>query len=109
MGVDLNTYVLGCTAQPHCLAMQPDQIGDWSDVLISPRDDICSGNIMILNEGRGVRCPLHIAALQILKQRCWSQKPQNALNVIVVSVRTIPGMSNNRDDRKCPTSSSIGI
>lgn len=25
--------------------------------------------------------------------------PQNALKVIVVNVRTIPGMSNNRDDR----------
>ncbi len=42
-------------AMPHGHAMQPDQIADWVAFLISPAGDICSGNVMILNQGRDVR------------------------------------------------------
>jgi len=42
-------------AMPHGHAMQPEQIADWVAFLISPAGDICSGNIMILNQGRDVR------------------------------------------------------
>lgn len=42
-------------AMPHGHAMQPDQIAQWVSFLISPAGDICSGNVMILNQGRDVR------------------------------------------------------
>lgn len=42
-------------AMPHGHAMQPEQIADWVAFLISPAGDICSGNVMILNQGRDVR------------------------------------------------------
>jgi hypothetical protein len=35
--------------------MQPSEIADWVGFLISPMGDICSGNVIILNQGRDVR------------------------------------------------------
>lgn len=43
------------SAMPHGVAMQPSQIADWVGFLISEAGDICSGNIIILNQGRDVR------------------------------------------------------
>ena len=43
------------SAMPHGHAMQPDQIADWVGFLVSPAGDVCSGNVIILNQGRDVR------------------------------------------------------
>jgi 2-dehydro-3-deoxy-L-rhamnonate dehydrogenase (NAD+) len=43
------------SAMPHGHAMQPAQIADWVGFLASPAGDICSGNVIILNQGRDVR------------------------------------------------------
>lgn len=40
---------------PHGRAMQPDEVAEWVRFLISPAGDICSGNVIILNQGRDVR------------------------------------------------------
>ncbi len=40
---------------PHGRAMQPAEIAAWVGFLISPAGDICSGNVIILNQGRDVR------------------------------------------------------
>ncbi len=42
-------------AMPHGHAMQPPEIAAWVAFLISPAGDICSGNVIILNQGRDVR------------------------------------------------------
>lgn len=42
-------------AMPHGHAMQPSEIAEWVGFLISQAGDICSGNIIILNQGRDVR------------------------------------------------------
>jgi NAD(P)-dependent dehydrogenase (short-subunit alcohol dehydrogenase family) len=42
-------------AMPHGAAMQPAQIAAWVGFLISDAGDICSGNVIILNQGRDVR------------------------------------------------------
>ena len=42
-------------AMPHGDAMQPDEIAAWVSFLISPAGDICSGNVIILNQGRDVK------------------------------------------------------
>ena len=42
-------------AMPHGHAMQPAEIAAWVGFLISPAGDICSGNVIILNQGRDVR------------------------------------------------------
>lgn len=42
-------------AMPHGHAMQPSEIAAWVSFLISPAGDICSGNVIILNQGRDVR------------------------------------------------------
>ena len=42
-------------AMPHGHAMQPSEIAAWVGFLISQAGDICSGNIIILNQGRDVR------------------------------------------------------
>ncbi len=42
-------------AMPHGRAMQPSEIADWVGFLVSPAGDICSGNVIILNQGRDVR------------------------------------------------------
>lgn len=43
------------SAMPHGHAMQPSEIAAWVGFLISPAGDICSGNVIILNQGRDVR------------------------------------------------------
>ena len=43
------------SAMPHGQAMQPEQVAEWVRFLISPAGDVCSGNIIILNQGRDVR------------------------------------------------------
>lgn len=40
---------------PHGQAMQPKEVAEWVRFLISPAGDICSGNVIILNQGRDVR------------------------------------------------------
>jgi NAD(P)-dependent dehydrogenase (short-subunit alcohol dehydrogenase family) len=42
-------------AMPHGHAMQPSEVAAWVGFLISPAGDICSGNVIILNQGRDVR------------------------------------------------------
>ncbi|MGL4320981.1 MAG: SDR family NAD(P)-dependent oxidoreductase, partial [Paracoccaceae bacterium] len=42
-------------AMPHGHAMQASQIADWVGFLASAAGDICSGNVIILNQGRDVR------------------------------------------------------
>ena len=42
-------------AMPHGHAMQPSEVAAWVGFLISQAGDICSGNIIILNQGRDVR------------------------------------------------------
>ena len=42
-------------AMPHGRAMDPTEIAEWVRFLISPAGDICSGNVIILNQGRDVR------------------------------------------------------
>ena len=42
-------------AMPHGRAMQPQEVADWVAFLISKAGDICSGNVIILNQGRDVR------------------------------------------------------
>ena len=40
---------------PHGRAMQPAEIAGWVGFLVSPLGDVCSGNVIILNQGRDVR------------------------------------------------------
>jgi NAD(P)-dependent dehydrogenase (short-subunit alcohol dehydrogenase family) len=40
---------------PHGRAMQPSEVAAWVGFLVSPAGDICSGNVIILNQGRDVR------------------------------------------------------
>lgn len=40
---------------PHGRAMHPSEIAGWVSFLASPMGDICSGNVIILNQGRDVR------------------------------------------------------
>ncbi len=42
-------------AMPHGAAMQPSEIAAWVGFLVSGAGDICSGNVIILNQGRDVR------------------------------------------------------
>ena len=42
-------------AMPHGHAMQPVEVAAWVGFLISSAGDICSGNVIILNQGRDVR------------------------------------------------------
>ncbi len=43
------------SAMPHGRAMQPEEIAAWVSFLISPAGDVCSGNVIVLNQGRDVR------------------------------------------------------
>lgn len=43
------------SAMPRGHAMKPSEIAAWVAFLISPAGDICSGNVIILNQGRDVR------------------------------------------------------
>lgn len=40
---------------PHGEPMRPEQVAAWVAFLLSPAGDICSGNVIILNQGRDVR------------------------------------------------------
>jgi NAD(P)-dependent dehydrogenase (short-subunit alcohol dehydrogenase family) len=40
---------------PHGRAMQPGEVAAWVGFLVSPAGDICSGNVIVLNQGRDVR------------------------------------------------------
>lgn len=40
---------------PHGRAMQPEEVAKWVGFLVSEAGDICSGNVIILNQGRDVR------------------------------------------------------
>lgn len=40
---------------PHGRAMQPREVAAWVAFLVSPAGDVCSGNVIILNQGRDVR------------------------------------------------------
>jgi NAD(P)-dependent dehydrogenase (short-subunit alcohol dehydrogenase family) len=42
-------------AMPQGRAMQPEEIAAWVGFLVSPAGDVCSGNVIILNQGRDVR------------------------------------------------------
>jgi NAD(P)-dependent dehydrogenase (short-subunit alcohol dehydrogenase family) len=42
-------------AMPHGRAMRPEEIAAWVAFLVSPAGDVCSGNVIILNQGRDVR------------------------------------------------------
>jgi 2-dehydro-3-deoxy-L-rhamnonate dehydrogenase (NAD+) len=50
---DVLTHALA--AMPHGDAMQPEQIAAWVAFLASPAGNACSGNVIILNQGRDVR------------------------------------------------------
>ncbi len=43
------------SAMPHGQAMRPEQIAAWVGFLVSDMGDVCSGNVIILNQGRDVR------------------------------------------------------
>ena len=43
------------SAMPHGHAMQPEEIAAWVAFLVSPAGDVCSGNVIVLNQGRDVR------------------------------------------------------
>ena len=40
---------------PHGRAMRAEEVAAWVGFLLSPAGDICSGNVIILNQGRDVR------------------------------------------------------
>jgi len=50
-----DTLEKAIAAMPHGTAMQPEQIAAWVGFLAGPGGDICSGNVIILNQGRDVR------------------------------------------------------
>jgi hypothetical protein len=35
--------------------MEPEEIAAWVAFLVSPAGDCCSGNVIVLNQGRDVR------------------------------------------------------
>lgn len=49
------TLARAVAAMPHGVAMQPEQIAAWVGFLAGPGGDVCSGNVIILNQGRDVR------------------------------------------------------
>jgi len=50
-----DTLAKAIAAMPHGTAMQPEQIAAWVGFLAGPGGDVCSGNVIILNQGRDVR------------------------------------------------------
>ena len=42
-------------AMPHGRAMRPEEVAAWVSFLVSPAGDVCSGNVIVLNQGRDVR------------------------------------------------------
>ena len=53
--LDEATLAKAISAMPHGEAMRPEQIGGWVAHLAGPMGDVCSGNVIILNQGRDVR------------------------------------------------------
>ena len=53
--LDDATLERAISAMPHGEAMQPAQIAGWVGHLAGPMGDVCSGNVIILNQGRDVR------------------------------------------------------
>ncbi|MEM9438436.1 MAG: SDR family NAD(P)-dependent oxidoreductase [Pseudomonadota bacterium] len=53
--LDDETLERAISAMPHGEAMQPSQIAGWVAHLAGPMGDVCSGNVIILNQGRDVR------------------------------------------------------
>ncbi len=53
--LDDATLAKAISAMPHGKPMQPDQIAGWVAHLAGPMGDVCSGNVIILNQGRDVR------------------------------------------------------
>ncbi|MEM6276191.1 MAG: SDR family oxidoreductase [Pseudomonadota bacterium] len=53
--LDDATLQSAISAMPHGQAMQPEQIAGWVAHLAGPMGDVCSGNVIILNQGRDVR------------------------------------------------------
>jgi len=49
------TLASAIAAMPHGTAMQPEQIAGWVGFLAGAGGDVCSGNVIILNQGRDVR------------------------------------------------------
>ncbi|MGC6453666.1 MAG: SDR family NAD(P)-dependent oxidoreductase [Candidatus Puniceispirillaceae bacterium] len=49
------TLAKAIAAMPHGMAMQPAQIAAWVGFLAGRGGDVCSGNVIILNQGRDVR------------------------------------------------------
>ena len=52
--LDDATLQKAVAAMPHGVPMQPDQVAGWVSHLAGPFGDICSGNVIILNQGRDV-------------------------------------------------------
>jgi enoyl-[acyl-carrier-protein] reductase (NADH) len=53
--VDAETLAKALAGMPRGRAMEPEEIGNWAAFLISPAGDCCSGNVIVLNQGRDVR------------------------------------------------------
>lgn len=53
--LDDETLAKAISAMPHGEPMQPAQIAGWVAHLAGPMGDVCSGNVIILNQGRDVR------------------------------------------------------
>ncbi|MEM6729169.1 MAG: SDR family oxidoreductase [Pseudomonadota bacterium] len=53
--LDDATLARAIAAMPHGEAMRPAQVAGWVAHLASPLGDVCSGNVIILNQGRDVR------------------------------------------------------
>ncbi len=49
------TLARAIAAMPHGTAMQPEQIASWVGFLAGQGGDVCSGNVIVLNQGRDVR------------------------------------------------------
>ena len=49
------TLAKAISAMPHGSAMKPEQIAAWVSFLAGPGGDVCSGNVIVLNQGRDVR------------------------------------------------------
>ena len=49
------TLARAIAAMPHGTAMQPEQIAGWVGFLAGQGGDVCSGNVIVLNQGRDVR------------------------------------------------------
>jgi len=53
--LDEPTLQKAIDAMPHGAPMQPSEVAGWVAHLAGPLGDICSGNVIILNQGRDVR------------------------------------------------------